>query len=80
MDKDKEEKERIEKEEKDMQTALKKEPYSFSDFVHSNKDAIRKAVDPNSPKNSEGLTVITKGDPWRDESEWNQSNKDATNK
>jgi hypothetical protein len=76
----KEGKDRGNKGEKDMQAIVKKTVPSFADFVNSNKNGIRKAVGSNSTQNSDGLTVISKDDPWRDESEWDQLEKDFKDK
>ena len=77
---DKEEKDRENKEEKDMQAVRKGTAPSFASFVNLNKNVIRKVVDTNSTKNSDGLTVISKDDPWRDESEWDQIDREFKNK
>jgi len=73
---DKEEKSKVNKEGDKMQTTLKKDTFSFADFIRTNKNTIRKVVNSNSTKNNDGLTVISKNDPWRNESEWDQLNKD----
>ena len=57
-----------------MQTALNQS--SFADFIRTNKDVIKKVVSSNTVKNKDGLTVIAKNDPWRNEKEWDQFNKE----
>ena len=74
---DKEEKNRGTKEGKDMQTVLKGTAPSFADFLKSNENIVRKAVDSNTVRNKDGQTIISKDDPWRDELEWDQYMKDS---
>ena len=62
------------KEGDNMQTALNQS--SFADFIRTNKDVIKKVVSSNTVKNKDGLTVIAKNDPWRNEKEWDQFNKE----
>ncbi|HZK84497.1 MAG TPA: hypothetical protein VFC58_07460 [Desulfosporosinus sp.] len=73
---DKEELERKNEEGKNMRAARKESEPSFADFINSNKNVIRKIVGANSTNNRDGLAVITKDDPWRDESEWDQLDRD----
>jgi hypothetical protein len=42
----------------------------FTDFVRDNKEKIYKIAEANTVRNKEGAPVITKDDPWRNESEW----------
>ena len=55
-----------------MQAILKGTAPSFADFVNQNKNTIHKVTGSNSIKNHDGDTVISKDDPWRNESEWDQ--------
>ena len=71
---DKKEKGKGNKEGDNMQTALNQS--SFADFIRANKNIINKVVNSNTVKNKDGLTVITKNDHWRNESEWDQLGKD----
>lgn len=77
---DKEEKDGDNKGEKDMQAVLKGTAPSFADFLNSNKDIVRKVVDSNTVKNNDGLTVISKDDPWRDELEWDHYDRKIKDK
>ena len=71
---DKKEKGKGNKEGDNMQTALNQS--SFADFIRTNKDVIKKVVSSNTVKNKDGLTVIAKNDPWRNEKVWDQFNKE----
>jgi hypothetical protein len=71
---DKKEKGKGNKEGDNMQTALNQS--SFADFIRTNNDVIKKVVSSNTVKNKDGLTVIAKNDPWRNEKEWDQFNKE----
>ena len=70
----KKEKGKGDKEGDNMQAALNQS--SFADFIRTNKDVIKKVVSSNTVKNQDGLTVITKNDPWRNEKEWDQLGKE----
>ena len=71
----KKEKGKGDKEGDNMQPALNQ--FSFTDFIRTNKNTINKVVNSNTVKNKDGLTVITKNDPWRNEKEWDQFNKES---
>lgn len=43
---------------------------NFNDFIKMNKDKIKKLAEANTIRNKEGVPVITKDDPWREETEW----------
>lgn len=43
---------------------------NFNDFLEKNKDKIRNLTESNTKRNEDGLPVITKDDPWRQEKEW----------
>jgi hypothetical protein len=43
---------------------------TFAEFVNQNKDKIRIAA--------KGNTTISKNDPWRNETEWDEMYKDLT--
>ena len=49
---------------------------SFSDFVSQHREQIHKLSDTNWKKNSDGKYVISKDDPWRQEHEWDELNKE----
>jgi hypothetical protein len=42
----------------------------LAEFIQQNKQKIRRVSDSNSSKKSDGIPVIKKDDPWRDETEW----------
>ncbi len=42
---------------------------SFSDFIKANREKIYKMAEANTTKNEDNITVITKDDSWRDETE-----------
>lgn len=48
------------------------EKNNFKDFVSKNKNTIKKLVDSNTQKNENGVTIIKEGDPWRNETEWDE--------
>ncbi|MFZ3103046.1 MAG: hypothetical protein WA131_09250 [Desulfitobacteriaceae bacterium] len=74
---DKEEKDKVNKEENEMSLPLNKtQKPSFSDFVNQHRDKIQELSDANWPKNSDGEYVITKDDPWRQEHEWDELYKE----
>lgn len=52
---------------------------AYIEFIENNKDVIRKIADSNTKKNQDGLTVIEKDDPWREESEWDDFFKELDN-
>jgi len=73
----KEEKDKINKEADKMSLNLNKtQKTSFSDFVSQHRKQIQKLSDTNWKKNSDGKYVITKDDPWRQEHEWDELNKE----
>lgn len=68
MDKDKEnQEEKTKEEEKDM--------VNFTEFLQNNKEKINKIVEANTKRNAEGFPVISKDDPWRKETEWDEHYK-----
>lgn len=52
----------------------------FADFVSKNRDLINRIAKSNTIKNNDGLTVIGKNDPSRDEHEWNDLYKELHEK
>lgn len=63
---------------KKMQTAIKMDT-SLAEFIKINQEVIQEIIDSNTVKNSKGLTVVTKDDPWRNETEWDKLAKDLKN-
>lgn len=51
---------------------------SFSDFLAKNKEKIRTITESNTPRNKNGVVVITRNDPWRKEKEWDAINKELS--
>jgi hypothetical protein len=45
---------------------------TFSDFIKTNIDKIRTITEKNIVRNSKGEVVITKDDPWRNETIWDE--------
>lgn len=48
----------------------------LTDFIQQNKEKIRRLSDVNSPKKINGVPVIGKDDPWRDENEWDDHSRE----
>lgn len=46
--------------------------YDLKKFIEENKEKIYKIAEDNTKRNKDGLTVLTKDDPWRDEDEWDK--------
>jgi hypothetical protein len=42
----------------------------FKEFLEKNKEKISKIIESNTKRNENGIPVITKDDPWRQEKEW----------
>lgn len=57
-------------EREDVPVIVKKEDGSFEDFMSKNRELIRQITEVNTLKNDKEITVVSKDDPWRDESEW----------
>lgn len=49
-------------------------------FIEKNKEKIKKIAEANTKKNKDGLTVLDKNDPWREETEWDQLYKELKDK
>jgi aspartyl aminopeptidase len=49
---------------------------TYIEFIEKNKEKIRKIAEANTKKNQDGLTVISKDDPWRKETEWDKFYQD----
>jgi len=49
---------------------------NFSDFIKANKEKIYRMAEANTVKNEKNIPVITKDDPWRDETEWDAVYRD----
>lgn len=45
---------------------------AFNKFIAENMQAVRAIAEANTVRNKEGLVVITKDDPWREEKEWDE--------
>jgi hypothetical protein len=45
---------------------------TFNEFFNLNKEKIRKIAEKDTVRNSKGEVVITKDDPWRLETEWDE--------
>lgn len=74
---DKEEKGRKNEEGDKMSLPLNKTQKNlFSDFVSQHREQIHKLSDANWDKNSDGKYVIAKDDPWKQEKEWDELNKE----
>lgn len=52
----------------------------FAEFVSKNRDLINRIAKSNTIKNNDGLTVIEKDDPSRDEHEWDDLYKELQEK
>jgi hypothetical protein len=57
-----------------------KDMANFTDFLDKNKEKIRKVAESNTVRNEDGLPVITKQDPWRKESHWDEVYKSLKDK
>lgn len=56
-----------------METGKGEEPMSIdTEVIKKHKEAILKIAKANTKKNEDGLTVIEKDDPWRNETEWDE--------
>ena len=56
------------------------EPMSIDHkIIEKHKEAILKIARANTKKNENGLTVIEKDDPWRNETEWDELYKELEN-
>lgn len=53
-----------------------KDMTSFAEFMKLNKEKIYKTAAANTTKDENNITVITKDDSWRDETEWDHYYKD----
>jgi hypothetical protein len=54
---------------------------NFKEFILQNKEGLFAAARENTTYNKDGDAVITKDDPWRNETEWDESYKKlVTNK
>lgn len=52
----------------------------FAEFLSKNRDSINRIARSNTVKNDDGLTVITKDDPSREEREWDELYKELQDK
>jgi hypothetical protein len=43
---------------------------NFKEFLEKNKEKIYKITESNTKRNENGIPIITKDDPWRQEKEW----------
>jgi hypothetical protein len=50
--------------------AGEKDMKDFKEFLKANKEKIRNITESNTVRNKDGVPVITKDDPWRNETEW----------
>ena len=67
MDKD-----NIQEDSKSKETKGDDDMLTFTEFLEQNREKIKKVVESNTTKNSQGKPVIPKNDSWRDEIEWDE--------
>lgn len=53
---------------------------TYTKVIKKNKEKLMDIANINTKKNQDGLTVISKDDPWREETEWDELYKDLTKK
>ena len=55
-----------------------KEMVTYTEVIKKNKEKIQKIAEANTIRNQDGLPVISKNDPWRKETEWDDLYKEFT--
>jgi len=53
---------------------------TYTEIIKKNKEKIQKIAEENTKRNQDGLPVISKDDPWRKETEWDELYKELTKK
>lgn len=50
---------------------------NFLEFMSRNRDKVYEIADQQTAKNKDGVPIITKDDPWKEEGEWDEEKEDV---